>query len=182
MKITRTAEGKATIKLSHKEWSQIGRQTGWLDDSDLSTTAQVDQLQPLDGVQTSDAAEGSSAKPKTLGCEKKGCKNVFTFDPSNPTESYCDNCRGSSGKQAKKEKGIKKEAQTVQSLKEAEARALHMNALSDKLYKAFKENPANLDAVREALEGIKTNAKWIEEKIQPNVNMYDAGQGVGLNT
>ena len=62
-------------------------------DQGLSQTAQVDQLQPLDGVQNSDAAAGASEKPKTLKCDKKGCKNVFTFDPSNPTENRCENCR-----------------------------------------------------------------------------------------
>ena len=62
---------------------------------DLSTTAQADnQLQPLDGVQTSDAAKGSSAKPKKQKCSVKGCNKVFDWDASNPKETRCESCRG----------------------------------------------------------------------------------------
>jgi len=61
---------------------------------DLSRNAQVDQTQPLDGVQTSKAAEGGSATPNKLKCAKKGCNNEFTVDPVNPNENCCEKCRG----------------------------------------------------------------------------------------
>jgi hypothetical protein len=55
--------------------------------------SQVDQLQPLDGVQNSDAAEGFNGKKPKLTCSNQKCKATFPYDPTNPDETKCPKCR-----------------------------------------------------------------------------------------
>ena len=36
MKLTKTASGKTTVKISKKEWQRIGRKAGWIKQSEMS--------------------------------------------------------------------------------------------------------------------------------------------------
>jgi hypothetical protein len=56
------------------------------------TQSYSNQLQPLDGVQNSDAMEGLIPNTKKK-CSVKGCNNEVKYDPSNPSNTKCEKCR-----------------------------------------------------------------------------------------
>jgi hypothetical protein len=81
MKIVKTASGKKTVKISKKEWKEIGNKAGWIKEAQ-----EGNQLQPLDGVQKAVLDETTTQ----LLCSVKGCGKRVKEDGS---EKVCPECR-----------------------------------------------------------------------------------------
>ena len=69
MKITKTASGKTKIKMSKKEWTNIGKKAGWMKIAEHVYKSEDDP------------------------CPKCGCPEHYIANPSNPTANECVKCK-----------------------------------------------------------------------------------------
>ena len=86
MKITKTANGKRTIKISKKEWQSIGKKAGWMKKAE------------------------HVYKNEDSPCPKCGCLEHHISNPTNPTINECVKCKHSwnpNNKKAKKDGWIR---------------------------------------------------------------------------